>query len=107
VRRAEIRWADLGPRAGRRPVLIVTRTGALPVLTTVVVAPITTTTVRGIDSEVLVGAEEGLQEDSVANCDALMSVRKARMARKAVGALASPRLPELDRALRFALEIRY
>jgi mRNA interferase MazF len=105
VRRGELRWADLGPRAGRRPVVIVTRNEALPVLTSVVVVPVTRT-IRGIDSEVPVGPEEGLPRDSVANCDSVLTVRRGRIDRDPIGALGDGKIRALDRALRFALEIR-
>lgn len=106
MRRGEVYWADLGPRAGRRPAVILTRDDAIPVLTSVVVAPVTTT-VRGIESEVPIGPEEGLKEESAIACDGLLTVRKSRIDPQPVGSLDSSKLPALDRALRFALEIRY
>lgn len=106
MRRGEVYWADLGPRAGRRPAVIVTRDDAIPVLTSVVVAPVTTT-VRGIESEVPIGPEEGLREECAIVCDGLLTVRKSRIDPQPVGSLDPSKLPALDRALRFALEIRH
>lgn len=104
MRRAEIYWADLGPPAGRRPVIVLTRDAAIPVLSAVLVAPVTRT-VRDIASEVPLGPEEGLPEECVAVCDSLATVPKERMDDDPVGRLDATRLPELDAALRFALGI--
>ncbi len=106
MRRAEIYWADLGPPAGRRPVLIVTRNAAIPALGAVIVAPITRT-IRGIASEVTLSQVEGLAEESVGSCDNLLTVPKQVFDQDPVGCLDVSRLPELDSALRFALEILY
>jgi mRNA interferase MazF len=52
----------------RRPVLVLTRTEVIVLLHTVMVAPITST-VRGAPSEVLVGIDQGLKQDSAVNLD--------------------------------------
>jgi mRNA interferase MazF len=106
VKRGEIRWAGLPPPSGRRPVLLVTRDEAIPVLTSVIVAEITPT-VRGIRSEVPLGPEEGLDQESVANCDSLASIRKSILEPRAVGSLGPAKLKQLDRSLHFALGIRH
>jgi mRNA interferase MazF len=106
VKRGDIRWADLPPPSGRRPVLIVTRDEAIPVLTSIVVAEITGT-VRGIRSEVPVGSEEGLDQESVANCDSLATVRKTIVDPLAIGSVRPEKMRRLDSALRFALGIRH
>ena len=51
-RQGEIWWAEADDK--RRPVLVVTRNEAIPVLSRVVVAPVTRT-VRGIPTEVALG----------------------------------------------------
>lgn len=106
MRRGEIYWADLGPPAGRRPVLIVSRTAAVQVLIAVVVAPITRT-MRGIASEVPLGTGEGLPEDCVANCDNLLTVPKTVLEANPAGELSIAKVMLLDQALRFALEISF
>lgn len=83
----EIWWAETEHK--RRPVLIVTRSEALPRLSTFVVAPVTSK-VRGIPTEIPLGSEEGLAVECVASFDNLQpSVRSALTSR--VGTLASPR----------------
>lgn len=56
-----------------RPVLILTRELVRPHLTTVTVAPITTT-IRGLSSEVAVDAANGLKEPSVVSCDNITTI---------------------------------
>jgi mRNA interferase MazF len=76
------------------------------VLTGIVVAPITRT-VRAIASEMPLGPEEGLSEESVANCDSLLTLPKDRFDREPIGALGPAKVPRLDAAVRFALGIIY
>jgi mRNA interferase MazF len=106
VARNEIYWADLGPPGGRRPVCILTRTAVIRVLHAVSCAPITRT-IRGIASEVEVGGEEGLPHPGVINCDNIIVVSKAALDPEPVGRLDLVKRAELDRALRFALNITY
>ncbi|WP_445150183.1 type II toxin-antitoxin system PemK/MazF family toxin [Baekduia sp. Peel2402] len=56
-----------------RPVLVLTRELVRPHLTTVTVAPITTT-IRGLSTEVPVDATNGLAEPSVASCDNITTI---------------------------------
>ncbi|MGD0054269.1 MAG: type II toxin-antitoxin system PemK/MazF family toxin [Acidimicrobiales bacterium] len=105
VTRGDIAWADLGSRAGRRPVCVLTRDAAIDVLATVTCAPITRT-FRGIASEVEVGSKEGLVESCVINCDNIVTLPKASLEHP-VGHLDAPRRAELDQALRYALDIQF
>lgn len=106
VARGDIFWADLGPPAGRRPVCVLTRDAAIGVLDALTCAPITRT-IRGIRSEVGVGVKEGLPADSVITCDTIVTVPKATFDATAVGNVGLPKRAALDRALRYALDIRY
>ena len=106
VARHEIYWADLGPPAGRRPVCVITRDAAAAVLTAVICVPITRT-IRGIRSEVEIGPDEGLPELCVINCDTIVTVPVDALDRDPVGHLDESKRSELDRALRYALDILY
>jgi len=106
VARNEIYWADLGPPAGRRPVCVLTRDAAVAVLTTVTCSPISRT-IRGIRSEVEVGPEEGLPEAGAISCDNVITVPQANLDREPVGSLGLEKRMELDKALRYALDIVY
>ena len=105
MRRGEIYVATLPEPVGLRPVLIVTRTPAIDVRTSVTVAPVTRT-IRRIASEVPLGRTHGLRAASVANCDSLQTIPKELLRPRAVGRLRTEEMPLLDRALRYALGIR-
>jgi mRNA interferase MazF len=105
VRRGELYWAKLPPPSGRRPVLVVTRTGVLGVRTSVTVAPVTRT-IRAIPSEFPLGRDHGLRTTSVANCDTLQTVPSALLGPRPIGRLTPLELADLDGALRYALGIR-
>lgn len=106
VARNEIYWADLGEHGGRRPVCVLTRDPVIAVLDRVTCAPITRT-VRGIPTEVEVGADQGLPNSAVINCDNVVTIGKQRLDPKPVGILDEITRARLDAALRFALDIIY
>jgi len=60
----------------RRPVLIVTRSEAVPVLERVIVAPVTRT-VRSIPTEIPLDADEGLSRACVASFDNLQPMSRS------------------------------
>ena len=96
MNRGEVWWYEL-PELGRRPGCILTRQAAIPVLGTVVVAP-ATRTVRGIPSEVRLGADDGMPADCVLSFDNLLTIPKALLVER-ITRLPAERLPELCAAL--------
>lgn len=92
----EIWWTEV-PDAGRRPALVVTRDAALPVLRAVLVAPVTRT-IRGIPTEVALGAEDGLDESCAASFDNLRLVPRWVLTDR-VGRLDDSKACEICRAL--------
>lgn len=102
--RNDVHWADLGGDAGRRPVVVLTRDAAAAVLESITVAPVTRT-IRGVRSEVPLGRDNGLPTECVANCDHVMTVRADRLDPDPVGRLTLTQRVELDRALRYSLDI--
>jgi len=92
----EIWWAEAQDQ--RRPVLVVTRSDALPVLTTVLVAPVTRT-VRSIPTEVPLGPRHGLPVDCCATFDNLQPIRRALLTER-VGRLDVDELDQICQALR-------
>jgi mRNA interferase MazF len=75
VAQAEL-WLMETPNQKRRPVLVVSRDEAVPVLNNIVVAPVTST-VREIPTCIPVGPEHGIDHDSVATFDNLAAVPKS------------------------------
>ena len=71
-----------------RPVLILTREVVRLHLTNVTVAPITTT-VRGLATEVPVGAANGLNQPSVVSCDNIQTIPASGLGRQIGYLLAS------------------
>ena len=70
---------------------------------TVVCAPIYSQR-TGLETEVAIGADQGLKHDSSIHCDALVSVPKVRLT-DYVSRLSTERMQALDRALRVALAL--
>lgn len=92
----EIWWAEAQDK--RRPVLVVTRNEAVPVLTWILVAPVTRT-IRRIPTEVRLGPAHGLAEECVASFDSLQPIRRSFLTHR-VGGLAIDERDEICRALR-------
>lgn len=97
----EVWWGETPERKGR-PYLVLTRDEAIPVLRTILVAPVTTT-VRGIPTEIPLGPEEGLSAEGVATFDNVQTFLKSMLVRR-VGGLAPTRRGEPCEALRAALD---
>lgn len=87
----------------QRPALILTRKSALPMLSWVNVAPITST-IRGLTSEVSVGVRNGLDHDSVVSCDNVMTVRREAIG-DTIGLFFDDQEPALARAVSDAFEL--
>lgn len=84
----------------RRPVLVLSRPDVIPLLHTVMVAPITSKRL-GAPSEVQVGVEEGLKHDSAVNLDHVQTVEQARMV-GFIGSLSAAKMQQVCRALGLA-----
>jgi mRNA interferase MazF len=63
-----------------RPVVVLTREPVRAAMRRVTVAPITTT-VKGLSTEVAVGAENGLEQPGVISCDNIITIDKAALGR--------------------------
>jgi mRNA interferase MazF len=85
----------------QRPVLILTRSSAIPYLTRVTIAPITST-IRGVPSEVALGPEDGFKHACVVNLHNVMTVSQQNLGRR-LAELSPRRMHEVCRALAFAL----
>jgi mRNA interferase MazF len=85
---------------------VLTRDAAIQVLSAVTCAPLTRT-IRGIRSEIAVGADDGLPEAGVISCDNLVTVPTSVLIEKPMGHLGIEKRAALDRALRYALDVQY
>ncbi|HWM54081.1 MAG TPA: type II toxin-antitoxin system PemK/MazF family toxin [Solirubrobacterales bacterium] len=99
VGRGDIYWFDL-PEEGHRPVLVLTRSEAIPVLRRVLVAPLTRT-IRGIPSEVRLGKEDGMPDECVISLDNVRPVSRVLL-KEQITTLTGKRMSEVCRALAIA-----
>ena len=86
----------------QRPVLLLTRSEMIPVLNSVTVAPLTRT-IRGVASEVVVGADSGLKSESAINLHHVVTVPKTGL-RRFIGSVSPAVLDRVRAALLFALD---
>ncbi|MCU0661513.1 MAG: type II toxin-antitoxin system PemK/MazF family toxin [Myxococcota bacterium] len=68
MKRGDIRWYTFGSPDKRRPVLVLSRSEVASQLNEIVVVPITRT-IRGLESEVLLGKDDGMPVSCVLNFD--------------------------------------
>ena len=78
VTRGDIWMYEFANPDKRRPVLVISRQSVIPLLRTVMVAPITST-IYGVPSEVRVGIEHGLKHESAVNLDHVQTVDWSRL----------------------------
>lgn len=69
-------WLMEPPNGKRRPVLVISRDEAIPVLNNVIVAPVTST-IRTIPTCIPLGPVQGIMHESVASFDNLAAVPKS------------------------------
>lgn len=100
MNRGDVWDADV-PGAGPHHVVILSRDVAIPNLSSLVCAMVTST-IRGLPSEVPVGAASGLDHDSVVNCDNIYTLRRERLVRRR-GELGPDATHRLSAALSIAL----
>ena len=86
-----------------RPVLILTRELVRPHLTTVTVAPITTT-IRGLSTEVPVDAANGLAGPSVISCDNITTIPTSALGQH-IGVLLDHQEQMLSDAIQAAFDL--
>ncbi|MGH9247252.1 MAG: type II toxin-antitoxin system PemK/MazF family toxin [Acidimicrobiales bacterium] len=101
VKRGDVFWLE-HPEWGRRPVLVLTRDAAIPVLKRVTIASISRT-IRGIPTEVVLDEDDGLPVRCVVTLDNLGDAWKATLIDR-VTTLRSERMREVCDALSLAVE---
>ena len=101
VARGDVRLYRFAPPDKQRPVVVLTRDSAVAYLTTVTVAPITST-IRGVPSEVVLDVEDGMKGPCAVNLHNAVTVQQGRLGKR-VGRLRSARMSQICNALRFSL----
>ena len=100
IRRGQIWLFTFSRPDKRRPVLVLTRPEVIELLHTVTVAPITST-IRGAPSEVVVGVDEGLKQDSAINLDHIQTIDKTRL-KNFIGTVGPEKMKAVCHALAIA-----
>lgn len=103
MRRGDIWEADIGGKAGKRPVLILTRSGVIPYLNKLVVAEITTKA-KGYPTQIAIGQNANLSKASFVSSEALHTLPKEKLVRY-LGELPDTLLHQVSRAVIFALDL--
>jgi mRNA interferase MazF len=103
MKRGEVWWVELPAPVGSRPAVILTRDAVVETIGAIVVSLVTRTS-RNISSELSLGRREGLPRPCVASMDNILTVPRHRLIRQ-MGMLTKERIEELNRALRFSLDI--
>ena len=101
ISRGDVRLYQFAPPDKTRPVVVLTRDSAVPYLSTVTVAPITTM-IRGVPSEVRLMEDDGMKTHCVVNLHNVVTVTQNRLGKR-VAQLSSLRMTEICAALRFTL----
>lgn len=102
-RRGDVWFAQV-PGDKPRPVLVLTREPMGRLLHSVICAPITST-IRGLATEVELGSEAGLLQDSVANFDNTLLLDRVRLVRR-LGRASAASMEAACRALSIAVGCR-
>ena len=101
IARGDVRLYQFAPPDKNRPVVVLTRDSAIAYLSTVTVAPITST-IRGVPSEVVLSEEDGMKAPCAVNLHNAVTVSQKRLGRR-VARIGSLRMSEVCTALRFSL----
>ncbi|MGB7191207.1 MAG: type II toxin-antitoxin system PemK/MazF family toxin [Acidobacteriaceae bacterium] len=99
--RGDVRIYSFAPPDKKRPVVVLTRNSAIDYLSSVTVAPITST-IRGVPSEVALDEQDGMKSPCAINLHNAITISKDRLGKR-VAQLSSSRMDEICRALRFSL----
>ncbi len=101
IARGEVRLYQFAAPDKKRPALILTRNSAITYLSTVTVAPITST-IRGVPSEIILTEDDGMKSPCAVNLHNAVTVSQQRLGRR-IAQLSSARMNEVCAALRFSL----
>ena len=101
IARGDVRLYRFAPSDKQRPVVVLTRNSAISYLSTVTVAPISST-IRGVPSEVGLNEDDGMKSACAVNLHNAVTVSQDRLGKR-VAQLRSTRMAEICGALRFSL----
>lgn len=103
MNRGDVIWHKFKEPDKTRPVLIITRDEAIPELNAITVISITTT-IRDVDSQVILTESDGIREVSALNIDAIQTIPKDKLG-KYITHLSDERMREVLEAIKFGVWI--
>ena len=103
LQQGSVVWADLLAPAGRRPVVVLTRDGALRRLNAVTIGPITRT-VRGIPTDVILEPADGVPTTCAISLDNIFTVPRDALS-KNITTLDRQKMLEVFAAIRLAFDM--
>jgi mRNA interferase MazF len=101
IARGDARLYQFDKPDKKRPVVVLTRASAITYLSTVTVAPVTST-IRSVPSEVVLNDEDGMKAPCAVNLHNAVTVSQERLGRR-IAQLRGSRIDEICAALRFSL----
>ena len=101
IARGDVRLYAFAPPDKQRPVVVLTRDSALGYLSTVTVAPVTST-IRGVPSEVVLNEDDGMKNPCAVNLHNSVTISQQRLGKR-VARLGPSRMSEICTALQFSL----
>jgi mRNA interferase MazF len=101
IARGDVRLYQFASPDKKRPVVVLTRESAVAYLSTVAVAPVTST-IRGVPSEVLLDEGDGMKGPCAVNLHNAITISQQHLGKR-VARLGSLRMSEICAALRFSL----
>ena len=101
IARGDVRLYRFSAPDKERPVVVLTRDSAIRYLSTVTVAPITST-IRGVPSEVELDEEDGMKKRCAVNLHNAVTVSQQRLGPR-LSQLTARRMDEISAALRFSI----
>lgn len=102
LNRGDVHLCRFASPGKQRPVLILTRQSSISHLSTVTVAPITST-IRDVPSEVVLDVDDGMQGRCAVNLHNAVTISQQRLGKR-VASLSRLRMHEVCAALRFSCE---
>jgi mRNA interferase MazF len=101
LNRGDVHLCRFSPPDKQRPVLLLTRDSGIGYLSTVTVAPITST-VRSVPSEVILDVDDGMKGRCVVNLHNVITISQERLGKR-IASLSAERMHQVCAALRFSL----
>lgn len=101
IARGDVRLYRFASPDKERPVVVLTRSSAIHYLSSVTVAPVTST-IRGVPSEVILDEDDGMKSACAVNLHNAVTVSQEHLGRR-IAQLRSSRMAEICSALRFSL----